>query len=261
MSLDSIPQVSLGTAALVIFALCVGFVMLRGIVRMLIHLLILGGSAILAWYVWRNAPVWMFEASGKSPDWAAPALAATSFLAAWWLLGKIIRFFTRPGDSSGGKPKSFIGALLGLLFSLVPTALLTLIAAVFFHHSDSTNGASSQGSKSPASTGSSPTSLVTKLTGWLEETIPKDWLEKLDPLASNARVQLAKTITAQATTPRATVIDPQTGKPYPRAVIVQSPELQNLAREGKFSKLLHHPDLTKALADPKVQKLLHDLKP
>ena len=54
-------------------------------------------------------------------------------------------------------------------------------------------------------------------------------------------------------------MNPRTGEPIPRAIIVDEPVLQKLAREGKFDTLLRHPLLTKALADPKIQKLLHDL--
>jgi hypothetical protein len=40
---------------------------------------------------------------------------------------------------------------------------------------------------------------------------------------------------------------------------VDDPELQKLARQGKFGTLLRHPLLTKALEDPKLQALLKDL--
>jgi len=56
------------------------------------------------------------------------------------------------------------------------------------------------------------------------------------------------------------VIDPKTGKPIPRAIIVDDPELQGLAREGKFGSLLRHPMLTKALNDPQLKAFLKDLK-
>lgn len=250
---DSLPQINLGTAVLIIFALCAGFVLLRGMLRMVIGTLVIGGSAVFGWWVWKNSPVWWFEATGKSPDWGPPALAAITFLASWWLLGKMIRFFVRPGDSK--KPTSLVGTLGRLVFALIPTSLLALVVAVFFHH-----GASPAGNGKP-SAGSTPPTMMGRLSDWLDQTIPREWLESLDPLANHNRVELAKAITVQVQAPRAIVIDPKTGKPIPRAIIVQDPELQNLAREGKFSTLLHHPNLTKALADPKIQKFLESLNP
>jgi hypothetical protein len=52
------------------------------------------------------------------------------------------------------------------------------------------------------------------------------------------------------------VIDPETGLPYPRAIIVDDPELADLAREGRFSTILRHPLLSEALKDPLVRKAL-----
>ena len=81
------------------------------------------------------------------------------------------------------------------------------------------------------------------------------------PLADPSRLTLAKVITAQSQPAPKPVIDPQTGKPVPRAIIVNDPELQNLARDGKFATLLRSPLLTKALSDPKVQAILKNLQP
>lgn len=250
MAFDSLPQINLGIAVLVIFALCAGFVLLRGMVRMVIGIIVLGGSAALGWLVWRDAPVWLFEATGKSPAWAAPALAVTTFFACWWMLRRMIGFFVNPGNASG-KPSSFGGALIRLVFALVPTSALAVAAAVAFHHS----------SPAPNAGKSGDTSAMARLSAWLNDTIPREWLESLDPLANRARVELAKAITLQSQAPRATVVDPKTGKPIPRAVIVQYPELQTLAREGKFRALLNHPNLSKALADPRIQKSLAGHKP
>jgi hypothetical protein len=52
------------------------------------------------------------------------------------------------------------------------------------------------------------------------------------------------------------VTDPQTGRPYPRAIIVDDPELMDLAREGRFSTLLRHPLLSEALKDPMIRQAL-----
>ena len=95
--------------------------------------------------------------------------------------------------------------------------------------------------------------------GVIEDALPESWIRTLDPLAQHNRLTLAKLIATQSESRLNPVINPQTGKPIPRAIIVDDPDLQNLAREGKFSTLLRHPLLTEALADPKIQKLLRDL--
>jgi len=81
-------------------------------------------------------------------------------------------------------------------------------------------------------------------------------MDKMDPLTSQQRLRLAKMIAANTDKPLEPVIDPDTGKPIPRAIIVDSPELESLAREGRFSTLLRHPLLTKLLADPEVRENL-----
>ena len=70
---------------------------------------------------------------------------------------------------------------------------------------------------------------------------------------NDQNVALAKEITARASERREPAIDPATGKPIPRAIIVEDPELQSLAREGKFGTLLRHPLLSKWLENPKSQ--------
>ena len=56
------------------------------------------------------------------------------------------------------------------------------------------------------------------------------------------------------------MVDPATGKPYPRAVVVADPALQGLARQKDFSSLLRHPNLTRALDDPKVKQAIDEQK-
>ena len=107
----------------------------------------------------------------------------------------------------------------------------------------------------------SPTATLSQnLKISVEKSIPPAWLKLIDPLADPSRLALAKIITEQAQPPRAPVIDPLTGKPIPRAIIVNDPELQNLAREGRFATLLRSPLLTKALNDPKVQAFLKNFQ-
>lgn len=253
---DSIPQLSLGTAALVLFILCAGFVLLRGLTRMIIGTVTLGVCAWLAFRVWRVAPALSFEWLGTAHPWVTNGLPLLAFFLAFFLLRKITNFFTSPFSGGSGErgSRTLAGTAIRLLFALIPTALLWLIGATVVHHAGSIAElkASSENSKSGQG-------FIEKLKSSIDSTLPATWLAALDPLADPARLSLAKLIAAESSPQRALQIDPATGEPIPRAVIVEDPALQTLAREGNFSTLLRHPLLTKALADPKIQEQLRNL--
>lgn len=261
MSPDSIPQLSLGTAALVIFAACAGFLALRGMTRMIIGTLVLGISAWIGFRIWQAAPVLSIEWTGKSTAWITTGLPILAFIISFFLIQKIIKTLARPFGLSGDeqKPRSFTATAFRLLLALIPTTILCLIGATLLHHNGSIAEvrAFSEKSTSPAET--SPTGFSQQLKSAVEAAIPASWLKSLDPLADPSRVNLAKLITAQSDSPLTPVINPQTGQPIPRAIIVNDPVLQNLARQGNFGTLLRHPLLTQALEDPSIKKLLKDL--
>jgi hypothetical protein len=259
MSPDSIPQLSLGSAALVIFALCAGFVVLRGMTRMIIGTLILGLSAWAGFLVWQLAPGLAVDWTGKSTPWITTGLPAAAFVTAFFVLRKISQLLTSPfgGPGPPRPPRSAFGLTFRLLLAIIPAALIWLIGAAIVHHRGSIDEVRAISEKSA----DAEETLSQRLKAALEATFPAAWLEKLDPLADPSRLALAKLITAQQSdTLLAPAIDPATGQPIPRAIIVDDPELQNLAREGNFGTLLRHPLLTKALQDPKVQKLIEDFK-
>ncbi|MEX1048554.1 MAG: hypothetical protein WED15_03435 [Akkermansiaceae bacterium] len=257
MSPDSIPQLSLGTAALAIFALCAGFVLLRGMTRMIIGTLVLGLSAWAGFLVWQLAPGLAVDLTGKSTQWITTGLPAAASVAVFFLLRKMSQLIASPfgAPSPSRPPRSAFGVAFRLLLAIIPTALIWLIGAAVVHHRGSIDEvrAASEKSENPQETFSQ------RVKSALDATFPPAWIEKLDPHAAPSRLALAKLITAQSDTPPAPAIDPGTGRPIPRAIIVDDPELQNLAREGNFGTLLRHPLLTKALEDPKIQALLKDL--
>ena len=259
MSADSIPQISLGTAVLVIFLVCAGFVMLRGMARMLIGTAVLALSAWIGFLVWQQAPVLSVEWFGKSMGIITTGLPIAAFLCSFILIRKIGKMITKPfGENrdSEGHPPSLTRIAFRLLLALIPTAVICLIAAGFIHHTGSIAEVRSVSEKSPPE--NKPSHFSKNLKDSIERTLPESWLKFLDPLADPERLSLAKTIAARSNKPLAPAIDPETGQPIPRAIIVDDPDLQKLAREGKFGTLLRHPLLTKALKDPKVQALLKD---
>lgn len=261
MSPESIPQISLGTAALIIFAVCAGFVLLRGMTRMIIGTVALSLSAWIGFRFWQAAPTLSVEWTGKSVAWITNGLPVAAFLVSFFILRKIAKAIASPIRKAPEpeKKSSIIKTSFLLLLALIPTSLLCLIGAIFIHHSGSIAEVRAYSEKSNGVPETSPDGFSQRLKVSIEDALPESWIRTLDPLAQPSRLTLAKLIAAQSELRLAPVINPQTGKPIPRAIIIDDPDLQNLAREGKFSTLLRHPLLTKALADPKIQQLLRDL--
>ena len=257
MSPDSIPQISLGTAALVIFVACAGFVMLRGLARMLVGTVVLALSAWIGFVVWREAPAMSLHYFGRTDAWLTNGLPIAAFLVSFALLRWIAKSVARPFGKkeheaeTSGSP--VVRMAVRLLLALIPTAIIWIIGATLVHHTGSIAELSAYAEEELGIHEPTPAKFSQRLKQSVEAALPESWLRKLDPLADPARMELAKEITARASAPRAPVIDPATGKPIPRAIIVEDPELQNLAREGKFGTLLRHPLLGKWLENPKAQ--------
>jgi hypothetical protein len=258
MPFDTIPVLSFGSIALIVFSGCVGFVLIRGMLRLVLGTVVIGLSGWAAFYVWQHAAELSVKWTGKSVVLLVQALPIVGFFLTWFLLRKFIKLFMSGGKGSVKAlwPSSLIGFLLRLCLACIPTAGICLVVLLMLRHSGSV--AEIQAYADPSS--KAKPSYLEQLRLRVNKTIPSSWLESLDPLADPARVTLAKLISQEAKAPLTPIIDPQTGKPIPRAIIVDDPDLQTLAREGNFGTLLRHPLLTKALADPKIQKLLKDLK-
>jgi len=255
---ESIPQFSLGTAALVIFLLCVGFVFVRGIVRMLLGALVFGGSLWAGFLVWQKTPGWTISLMGKPVDWVSIVLPVVAFIGTFLVSRLIINFFLRPfkgtADSGARTPG---GIVFRLILSIVPTAFLWLIGATLVHHFGSiAEIGKASGVPAPAEPGWMEKAL--ELKNAVAAVVPADWLKKLDPLSDPSHLSLAKLIATQPTSKLPPVIDPQTGKPYPRAIVVDEPALRDLADDGRFSTLIRHPLFQKALNDPKIQQAIKD---
>ena len=256
MSPDSLPPLSLGTAALAIFVVCAGFVLLRGMTRMVIGTVILGLSTWIGFWVWQQTPSLASDWLGQSPAWVTTAAPILAFLVTFFLLRKIVKIITKPfGESSAtATPRSLAMKGVMLLFALIPTSFISLAGITLIHHFGSVAEVKSYAGTSRGIPKTPTDSFTGRLKSTIESALPTAWISALDPHTQPSRIALAKLITAQPVT------DPDTGKPIPRAIVIDDPELQALAREGNFGTLLRHPHLTKALADPKIQKLLRDLK-
>jgi hypothetical protein len=248
-------SLNLTTIALTIFVVCAGFVLLRGIVKILLGSLLLGASAWVGFRLWQISPDLVKACCGIHLQWLATVLPIAAFLVTFLIGRLLVKLLSSPFRTSDeDRPPLTLTRLLGAaLFTLIPTCLVFTILAILIYHAGSVAEIRHSAGSSPPS----PTAdLIQNLKTAVENSIPAAWLKLFDPLADPARVELAKIITEQSGSQRAPVIDPLSGKPIPRAIIVNDPELQNLAREGRFATLLRSPLLTKALNDPKVQALL-----
>ena len=251
-------SINLTTVALAIFVVCAGFVLLRGAIKILLGCLVLGSSAWVGFRLWNLAPELIHATFGAHLQWLATALPIAAFLITF-LIGRIlVNFFASPFQPADGqRPPLTLARLLGAaLLTLIPTALIITLLAVLIYHAGSV--AEIQHTASPT-TPSPSSDLFQKLKSSVDHAIPPAWLKLFDPLVDPARLALAKIIAEQSQPQRAPAIDPQTGNPIPRAIIVNDPELQGLARDGRFATLLRSPLLTKALNDPKVQAILKQL--
>jgi hypothetical protein len=254
---DSIPQISIGSAALIIFILCIGFVLLRGLTRMILSSLVIAGSAWVAFRVWQLAPGWSIDLIGKPVPWIVTGLPILAFLVTFIIARVLLGFLVRPFTSSkDGQPRSPQRLLVQAIFTLIPAALIWFTGATLVHHAGSIAEIQATADDRKIPDDSSFGATIQRLKTGIAEIIPADWLEKIDPLADPSRVALVKLITTQADSDLKPVINPETGAPYPRALIVQDPELQNLARTGRFEALLKHPLFQKAMDDPKVQQAI-----
>jgi hypothetical protein len=251
--------INLPTVALAIFVVCAGFVLLRGMIRMLLGCLVLGSSAWVGFRLWNMAPELVQATFGAHLQWLATVLPVAAFLVVFILGRSIVNFFSSPFQAGAGeRPPLTLTRLLGAaLFTLIPTALIITLLAVLIYHAGSVAEIRHTIGKSTPTPASD---LIQSLKSSVDKSIPPDWLKLFDPLIDPARLALAKIIAEQSSqAQQAPVIDPQTGKAIPRATIVNDAQLQNLARDGQFATLLRSPLLTKALNDPDVQALLKQL--
>ncbi|MFK7850444.1 MAG: hypothetical protein AB8D78_05640 [Akkermansiaceae bacterium] len=254
--MDNLPEISLGTAALIIFGICTIYMVFRGLARMIVNTLCLTLSAWVGFWMWQQAPSLAIDWIGQPSQLITTGLPVVSFLAMLFLSRRIVGFFRAPipRPMEEVRPHTSKQFFSRLIVTLIPAALICLIGATLIHHVTSVSEIREY-VESDRSNPSAP-SRSEKLKETLSSAIPSKIMDWLDPLTTESRMKLAKLIAASQSKPLEPVIDPATGEPYPRAIIVDDPELLKLAKEGRFSTLLRHPLLTEALEDPKIRQAL-----
>jgi len=268
---DTLPQISLGTAVIVIFLICALYVIVRGMVRMMVGTLVIAASAWLGFRAWELSPGLSIQWTGGLSPFIIHGLPFAAFVIAFVLLRLILQTLTRPFAERSDAHREDRFDVRRILFRmpllLIPTALIFLIGAVVIHHLGSLEeirivSAATTTGGSPAKPG-----YIGRLKASVSRVVPERWLSWLDPSTSPDRLNLAKLIAIQESgavgdgSALEPIMDPATGRPIPRAIIVEDPELQGLARDRSFGSLLRHPRLEQALEDPEVQRWIEMLKP
>ena len=263
MIIAALPQISLGTAAVLIFAGCLTYVLLRGVGKLMVGTAILAVSVYLGFLTWQKSPEISLAVFNKSAGIITTGLPIVVFVGSFILLRLALKWVANPfgnedKDSSmkdrRGLSKLRILILLG--FALIPTMLVMLIAMGAIHHTASIHDLRQQVDPQdhPDKT------YMQQLKGSIEAMVPQSVLNAIDPFAERSRLALAKWVSrhTKESEPEP-AIDPETGKIIPRAIIVEDAELEKLAREQKFGTLLRHPAITRALENPDIRKLVDDL--
>ena len=244
LDLDAIPQLSLGTGALLIFAACALLAILRGFLRMLMGSIVLCSSGVAGYVVWRHAP---------GLPLIFPVLAAVAVLL---LLRFVLRSVTRPfGGRDEEKRPSPVRRAFTLLFSLVPASMLSFAGATALRNAGSVaeirrfvDGTDSHGQLA----------FMTELKGAIDRALPVDWFKGIDPLSEDARVTLAKLIAlGEAGAPPKAI--PVMEEPEIRALIEGDPKLRELARSKRYADILRDPRLDHVMADPDLRRMLANL--
>jgi hypothetical protein len=244
LDLDTIPQVSLGTAALLIFAACALLAMMRGFLRMLVGSLVLCASGFAGYAMWRHAP---------GLPIVFPVLAGlTLFL----LLRFVLRSITRPfGGRDEEKRPSPVRRAFTLLFSLVPASLLSFAGATALRNAGSVaeirrfvDGTDTHGRLA----------FTAELKAAIDRALPVDWFKGIDPLSEEARVTLAKLIALGETEPPPKAI-PVMEEPEIRALIEGDPKLREFARSKRYADILRDPRLDRVMEDPDLRRMLGNL--
>lgn len=268
--METIPQISIGTAVIAIFVICVFYVVVRGMLRMMVGTLVIAISAWLGFRAWELAPTYSIQWTGGLSPFLIYGLPLGIFVAAFFLLRLILKTITRPfaerSDEHREDRYDIRRMALRLPLLLIPTALIFLIGAVVIHHLGSLEEIRVVAAKTGTDAPAENLSYLGKMKASVTRAVPERWLSWLDPSTSPDRLNLAKLIAiqesdaAKETPDLEPVIDPATGRPIPRAIIVEDPELQGLARDRSFGPLLRHPRLKQALDDPEVQRWIEMLK-
>ncbi|RYD67179.1 MAG: CvpA family protein [Verrucomicrobiaceae bacterium] len=254
LDLETIPQVSLGTAAVLIFGACAVLAVVRGLLRIFAGSLVIFLSGFVAYQTWRHAPA--IDIPGG--PWIAPVIAGA---VVFFILRAVLHFAVRPfgkktGDGSEAPRRSPKRWLITSLFSLIPTSLLWFTGAAALRNIGSV--AEIQRFVEGDHGTNSPLAFVAELKETINSLLPEGLFQGIDPLADDARVTLAKLIALgdKGTPPKAI---PVMEEPEIKALIQHDRKLRELAKQRRYADILRDPRLDNVMANPDLKKMLANL--
>jgi hypothetical protein len=264
-ALDNIPDVSLGTAALVIVAACAVVAAARGLARLLLGVTLLAVPVLAGFWMWQYGPALARQWIDPPPSWLASVIAVATAVLAFIGLRWVMRTLADPlGRRPPGVDEPRPGTIrraTAVLTSVVPAAIVCFVIAAVVRHAGSISELKTF-AESRAGAASEPVpSFLARLKNSIEASIPADWFRVIDPLTDEGRLALAKWIAVGPAEPPEPVIDPKTGKQVPRANLVDDPELRELARRGRYSDILRDPRIDAALDDPATRRAVMTIRP
>lgn len=255
LDLETIPQLSLGTAALLIFGACALLVIVRGIFRILFGSLVLCASGFAGYLTWKNTPLMTQDGSFH---WVSFVPAAIVGLVVLLLLRWIMRFLAKPlGRKEEGEParRSPLRWVVTLLFSLIPTSVLWVGGATALR---SVGSVAEIRRFADGDAATDRSAFLAALKSAIDKTLPEGWFKKIDPLSDDARVTLAKLIALGDSEPPPKAI-PVLEEPQIRSLIEHDPHLRSLARSKRYADILRDPRLDNVIADPDLSAMLAGL--
>jgi hypothetical protein len=251
---DGISKLSLGGITVLIFTACAGFSLLRGLFRMLIGTATLCAAGYTGYVVWGHFP------SFAGLPWLSYAVPIAAGLVVFIFLTKVVGFFSKPfsGAGEGAGERTLVQKIGRLAFSLVPASALWFSGATALRHFGSV---AEVGAFADSANQTKPTDRMTFLAeakGLIDKYLPAGAFQKIDPLSDTARVKLAKLIAAgDSGTPLKAI--PVLEEPEIRNLILNDPQLRELARERRYGDILRDPRLDHVIDNPDLKRLLAGL--
>ncbi len=251
---EQIPQLSLGTAALLIFGAIASLAVLRGLLRILWGTTVVCAAGFAAFYTWNHIPSHGFF--GRDSQWLSFGLPVLVFLLTALFLRQcakvIFSLFRSPhDDSSDRKHRSPARWAVTLLLSLIPTAALWFGGATLLRHAGSLAEIRSFVEKSDLP---EHTAFLAELKQALDHGLPQDWFRFVDPLTSDSRLDLVKLIAAADDPPPKAI--PVLEEKQIRELVLSDPGLRQLARDGRYSEILRDPRLDRLLENDNLREVL-----
>src|SRR5687767_7814477 len=94
--MEALSQISLGAAVLLIFAVCAVYMLIRGLLKTITNLSVLGLSVWIGFLTWQKAPSFAFQWTNQTSPLITTGLPILTFILSFILIRKILRFFFTP---------------------------------------------------------------------------------------------------------------------------------------------------------------------